>query len=274
MAENNMNKLDKKDVRRGWWEYERNALTVFGYERLAAPGMTMSMTPIAEKFYKDDKEGEKNLYRRHKVFYNSEHWIGAIIPGIVLSMEERKANGHDVPDELIQNIKVGLMGPMAGIGDSITQGTLFPIILSIAIGLSGATGSLLGPIVALLGLWLVPTVLSYYFYHLGYNLGASAIDKVMGKQMAKIQDTMSVLGLIVTGAITASYVNVDLALTYTSAETSVAIQSILDSIFPKLLPVGLVLLGYYLITKKQFSAVKFILLLLVIAVVGVLFGIL
>lgn len=267
-------KLTPKEVNQSWWLFYRNALSVFGYERLQGPGMTLQMLPLAHKYYADDEEARKNLYRRHKVFYNSEQWVGAIIPGIVLSLEESKANGEDISDEFIQNIKVGLMGPMAGIGDSITQGTIFPILLSIAIGLTGQGGSLIGPIFAFLTIWLVPTGLSYYFYHLGYKLGANAIDKVMGPGMAKIQDAMSVLGLIVTGALTASYVNVNLKLAYTSAQTTVSIQSVLDSIFPKLLPVGVVLLGYYLITKKQYTAVKLILILLAIAVCGVILGIL
>lgn len=267
-------KLTKKELNQCWYGYFKYALTVFGYERLQAPGMTLAQYPIIKKFYKDDEEGKKAVLNRHRVFYNSEMWIGALIPGIVVSMEESIANGSEISDEFIQNIKVGLMGPLAGIGDSITQGTIFPIVLSIAIGLTGESGSLIGPIFALLGLFLIPTGLSYYFFHLGYHLGSDAIDKVMGPKMAKIQEAMSVLGLTVTGAITASYVSVNLALTYTSAETEIAIQSILDGMFPNLLSVGLVLLGYYLMTRKKFTAVKFILLLVVIAVVGVVSGIL
>jgi len=269
-----MIKLDKNEVNRAWWNWYRNALTVFGYERLQAPGMTLTMLPIADKFYADDPEARKALFMRHRVFYNSEAWIGAIIPGITLSLEESKANGKDVSDDFIQNLKVGLMGPMAGIGDSITQGTLFPILTSIAIGLAGDNGSMLGPVFCLLTIWLVPTAISWYFFHYGYKLGSNAIDKVMGSAMAKIQDALAVLGLIVTGAITATYVSVNLGLTFVSAETEISIQSILDGICPSILPVAVVLLGYYLMTKKQLSAIKFIGILVIIAVVGVLLGIL
>lgn len=270
----NEQKLSKKELNRSWWLWFKYALTVFGYERLQGPGMTLAQLPVIEKFYKNDEAGKKAVLERHRVFYNSEMWIGAIVPGIVVSMEESIANGKEITDEFIQNIKVGLMGPLAGIGDSITQGTIFPIILSVAIGLTGENGAMIGPLFALLGLFFIPMGLSYYFFHLGYHLGSDAIDKVMGPKMAKIQEAMSVLGLTVTGAITASYVTMNLALTYTSAETEISIQGLLDGIFPKLLSMGIVVLGYYLITRKKFTAVKLILLLLVIAVVGVLFGIL
>lgn len=267
-------KLTKKELNRSWWLFFKYALTVFGYERLQAPGMTLAQLPIIKKFYKDDEEGKKNVLKRHRVFYNSDMWIGALVPGIVVSMEENIANGKKISSEFIQNIKIGLMGPLAGIGDSIMQGTLFPIILSIAIGLTGESGSIIGPMFALLGLFLVPMAVSYYFFHLGYRLGSEAIDKVMGPKMAKIQEAMSVLGLTVTGAITASYVKLNLALTFTGKGTEINIQSILDSMFPNLLSVGIVMLGYYLMTRKKFTAIKFICLLLIIAIVGVVLGIL
>ncbi len=266
-------KLTKQEVRRSWFLWWKYCLCVFGFERLQAPGMTLAQLPVIEKFYKNNEEGKKAVLNRHRVFYNTEPNFGAMVTGMVLSFEENIANGKEISDDFIQNVKVGLMGPFAGIGDAINQATIPPIVLSIAIGLS-AGGSFAGPLFATILLPIYTTLINYYFFHLGYNLGENAVDMVLGEKMAAIQEAMSVLGLTVTGAVTANYVNVNLALTYTSEQTTVALQSILDGIFPNLLEIGLVLLGFWLLTKKKFNAIKLILILLVIAIVGVVTGIL
>jgi mannose/fructose/N-acetylgalactosamine-specific phosphotransferase system component IID len=111
-------------------------------------------------------------------------------------------------------------------------------------------------------------------FNLGYNVGESSIETVLGEKMAMMQQAISVLGLTVTGAITATYVNMNLTLTYTSDLTTVDIQSVLDSIFPKLLPVSLVFLGYWLISKKHVSPLKLMGIFVLIAIVGSLIGIL
>ncbi len=266
-------KLSKQEVRKSWYLWWKYCLAVFGFERLQAPGMTLAQLPIIEKFYKNNEEGKIALLNRHRAFYNTEPNFGALVTGMVLSFEENIANGKEISDDFIQNVKIGLMGPFAGIGDAITQATIPPIVLSIAIGLS-AGGSLAGPLFALIVLSLLPTIISYYFFHLGYNLGENAVDMVLGEKMAALQEAMSVLGLTVTGAVTANYVNVNLALSYTSEQTTVSFQSILDGIFPNILEIGLVLLGFWLLTKKKINAIKLIVILLMIAIVGVVTGIL
>lgn len=265
--------LTKKELRRSWFLWWKYCLCVFGFERLQAPGMTLAQLPIIEKYYKDDKDGMKRVLNRHRVFYNTEPQTGAIITGMVVSFEENIANGKEISDDFIQNVKVGLMGPFAGIGDSIMQATVPPIVTSIAIGLS-AGGSIIGPIFSVVWTLVFSCFVSYTCFNLGYRLGEDAIDYILGPKMAAIQDAMSVLGLTVTGAITASYVSMNLALTYQNDMTTVSVQNILDGIFPKLLPIGLVFLGYWLMTKKKWNAIHMILLLLGVSIVGVLLGIL
>ena len=100
------------------------------------------MAPIIEKLYGDDPEEYKAALERHMEFYNTEPHFGGVINGMVIAMEEQRANGAEISDEAINGIKTGLMGPFAGIGDTLWQGTLTPILLSIGISLS-AGGSLL-----------------------------------------------------------------------------------------------------------------------------------
>lgn len=107
----------------------------------------------------------------------------------------------------------------------------------------------------------------------GYKSGQEAIHKLLGKQMAKIQDAMSVLGLTVVGAITASYVNFTITAQYTSKYSTINFQEVLDGIFPKLIPMCLVLLGFYLLKFKKFSAIKLIGVYLIISILLGLIGI-
>lgn len=272
MSTNESTKLTKKEVDKIWWTWFKYALTVFGYERFQAPGFTLSMLPIFQKYYANDNEKMVAALKRHAVFYNTNINVGGVVNGIVASMEVEKANGADISNDLIQNIKVGLMGPLAGIGDAITQATVPPIVLSIAIGLS-ANGSILGAVFAVVVLYVFAMLLTRFTFMQGYKSGQEAIHKLLGKQMAKIQDAMSVLGLTVVGAITASYVNFTITAQYTSKYSTINFQEVLDGIFPKLIPMCLVLLGFYLLKFKKFSAIKLIGVYLIISILLGLIGI-
>ncbi len=99
-------------------------------------GIVYSLIPLWNKYY--DKAKKFAAMKRHTHFYNTEMQVGALIQGITVGLEEQKALGKDVSDDVIRANKVGLMGPIAGIGDSILVGVIIPILLSIAISLSSA----------------------------------------------------------------------------------------------------------------------------------------
>ena len=127
--------ITEKDVKNSWLYYYIVAEMGISYERL-------QLLPILQKLY-PDQEDLKQAIKRHLVFYNTEAVYGAPINGIVIAMEEQKARGADIDDDTITGIKTGLMGPMAGIGDSIDWATLKPIIFGLAVTLS-TNGSVLG----------------------------------------------------------------------------------------------------------------------------------
>ena len=127
MGEMNMNqttqpevskKLTKKDITKSMWIYYAGAELSNSYERLQSLVFCASMTPILKKLYSTDEELSEAL-KRHLVFFNTEGILGAIIQGIVISMEEQKSNGENITDDAITGIKTGLMGPVAGMGDAI-----------------------------------------------------------------------------------------------------------------------------------------------------------
>ena len=102
------------------------------YERLQALAFCNAIAKALKKLYKDDEEAYKEALKRHLQFYNSEGTLGALIHGVTLSMEEQKAMGNEIPGEVITGLKTGLMGPIAGIGDTIVPGTVKPIVFALA----------------------------------------------------------------------------------------------------------------------------------------------
>lgn len=255
--------VSQKTLDKTWWTWFKYCLGVFGFERLEGPGFALSMIPLVKELYKDDKEKQTAAIKRHSVFFNTHPYLGGLITGIVASMEIEKANGGDITEEMIDNLKVGMMGPVAGIGDSLFQATLYPIVFSIAIGLS-AGGNPLGAIFTVATVFFLQLFVTRFTFYQGLKLGQEAFQALLGEAMEKIQSAMAVLGLTVMGAITAQFVNFNLKLSYKSSMNEVDFQEILDSIFPNLLPIGLVLLGFYLLRRRNISAIKLILVYVII----------
>lgn len=265
-----MSKLTKKDIKKCYVNWITFALGCQNMERMMAPAWVRMFGLVADKLY--DKEEDKiALLERHTQFFNTEEAMGAIIPGIVLGMEEKKAEGEDIPEEVIQSTKTALMGPFAGMGDSIIGGTFRPILCSIALGLSATTGSLSGPLfycVAWLGVMVFGT---WFLFSRGYKLGINAADVLFtGGRKDIITRIANIVGMVVVGAISAQYVSAISGWSYTSGEMVITLQGILDNIFPGLLPLGLTLFAWYLLDKKNMKIGKVFLIFIVIAVIAAL----
>ncbi len=270
MADNNNKKiLSKKDVRKCYWSWMFWNLSVQNMERMQAPAIIRMLGIVKDKFYPNNKEQQKELLERHKPFFNTEPYVGSIVPGIVLGMEEEKAKGNDISPDLITGVKTALMGPFAGIGDSLMPGTLIPILLSIGLGISKESGSVLGPLfyaVAFLGIMLP---LTWFLFNRGYKMGVNAAQYVLsGGIKDKITNSITIIGIMVAGAISAMYVNLKTGLVFTSGEMSLDLNNVLEGLFPNLLTLLLGLVTYYLIAKKKMSMGKVFLIYLALAVIG------
>lgn len=269
-----MSKLTKKDLWKCYSYWMMYALSCQNMERMEAPAFAGMMGKVAKKLY-DDPESQKKLLLRHTQFYNTQPMVGVMINGIVLGMEEQKALGEDVPDELIASIKTALMGPFAGVGDSLFIGTLIPILLSIALGLVGESGSIAGPIfyiVAWLGIMLPFTWLTFHF---GYNSGVHAIQTLFDSGIKdKVVRFANLVGIIIVGCISAQYVNIKIGYQYVSGDMTMDIQKVLDGIMPGLLPLLLTLFVWLLMEKKQWKMGRVFILVFVIALLGRMTGIL
>lgn len=123
--------LSKKAIRKAYLDW---CFLIFLYKTLNSmegPAIVKMLADVREEIYPNDKEAQKEMLERHTIFFNTEPNLGSIVPGIVLGMEYEMAQGGDVQPEFINSIKTALMGPFAGIGDSLLPGTLCPILLSL-----------------------------------------------------------------------------------------------------------------------------------------------
>lgn len=267
-------KLSKKALSKSFHNWYYGHLTCFSQEHMQTFGYLCAMLPLVEELYdnEDDKAKAMNTYT---AFFNTEPQLGSVIVGITAGLEEARASGQDdVDEETINGLRAGLMGPIAGIGDSLVVGTVIPILLGIAMGMSTG-GSPLGAIFYIIVWNLFAYFGMKFMYFKGYGLGGKAVDFLIGAQGEALRDAITTLGGIVIGAVSATWVSVKTSLELISAETGeayVVLQDQLDAVFPGLLTTLFIIFCWFLMAKKQMSPIKVMLLLVVIAFVGVLVG--
>ena len=266
--------LSKKDLVNSYKYWMRFALSGQNMERMEGPGFAGMIARVADKLYPNDIEKQKELVKRHTTFYNTQPMVGTVVNGIILGMEEKKALGEDVPDELIQTTKTALMGPLAGIGDSLFIGTLIPILLSIGLGLVGENGSIAGPIFYMVTWCAIMFAFSWFTFIYGYKLGTDAIKLISENGIKdKVVRFASIVGLVVTGCVTATYVKFGITWNFVSGEMTKSVQSVLDGLFPGLLPLLLTLACYYLMDKKKAGLGALFVVIFLIALFGKVTGI-
>ena len=233
-------KVTQQDLDKAWWNWMFFWASAFSMERMQSISFIHCLSPVLKKFYGDDKEGMTSALKRHMVFFNTEPQTGVIANGVTIALEEQRFNGAPIDDEMINAVKAGIMGPMAGIGDSMIPGTLIPILLAIGMGMS-QDGSPLGAIFYMVAYLAIILSLSHWLFNLGYKYGTEVMGELASGSFRKVTSTMAVLGLVVSGGIGASIISLSTPLGFASGELAVSLQSTLDSIFPSLLPLILTL---------------------------------
>jgi PTS system mannose-specific IID component len=254
-------------------------------ESMLGMAFGQSMAPVIDELY-DKKEDKSAALKRHITLFNTESQVGSICNGIVCGLEEANANGSCTP-ELINSVKVALIGPTSAIGDSLWVATIIPILLTICLSIAQTSQTIawLGPVVYMVIYPIGTCILSWKLFKLGYKSGIEGMQGFMSTgKLDKLTDTMTVLGLTVVGALTAAFVNCTLPVkivkdVFDAAKGEVLknqvifdADKILNSIFPKLLPLCLTLVVYYLYSKKKWSPLKLMGIILVIACILTLIG--
>lgn len=237
----------------------------FNYERMQAAGWLWGILPGLEKIH-TNKEDLSASMTHNLEFFNTHPFLVTFVMGIVLSLEQQKADINT-----IRAVRVAAMGPLGGIGDALFWFTLVPITAGITAGMA-IDGSFAGPILYFLITFGVQMGLRFWLMYWSYSLGTSAIG-VLTKNAKEFTHAASMLGVFVVGALTCNYGGTKLGMVIPNGEKPIDVQALLDGILPALIPLGLTLMCYTLIKKKNWSPIKCIGLLLVIGIVGGFLGI-
>ena len=244
----------------------------FIYSRLQAIGWCRSMLPAIEKLYDTDEE-RCAAVNRHLEFFNSNPEFSTFSMGISASMEEQNAVEQGFDTASINNVKAGLMGPLAGIGDSFWWG----IVKTVASGIGcqfAMQGNVLGPILFLLVFNIPHWAIRYILTFKGYELGHRVLDMMAESDIIeKISLCAGILGMMVIGAMTCDMISVSTPLVFNMAnEVTLEVQAVLDEILPNLLPL-LTMLGVAELLKRKVKVIPLIFGLLAFGIVFNLLGI-
>lgn len=267
-------KLTKHDIRKLFW-YSQAFVSGFNYEKEEAPGFVFSMMPVVEKVYSTEEE-KKEAYRRHTELFLTEARLSHLVIGITAAMEEQNAMDEDFDADSINAVKTALMGPLAGIGDSLYHGTLRPLIAGLAVSIIAASNytSALGAVLFLLVMAGVGQALRYFGIVKGYEKGVGLVAALQSNGIIqKLTKYAGIVACVVIGGWIPSLVWLSIPWSYTAGETVVSLQSTLDSMMPNLLPLCVTLLCYRMLNKKM-SPVVLMILLMVVGVVLYALGIL
>lgn len=233
------------------------------YTRMEGLSYGWALAPMLQKIYANEPHRYLESLKRNSQFFNTNQHIAPFIMGLTLSMEKENAANPDFDTSSINGIKVALMGPFAGIGDSFFYGVLRIIATGVAIGLA-SQGNLLGPLLFLLIYNIPSLLLRYYAGVAGYRLGSKYItEATQSGLLGCITRASTIMGLMMVGAMSASMVKFTTTFKTTIAGQPFVLQDILDKICVGLIPLLLVLLCLKLLNKKV-SPNKVLIMLIVI----------
>ncbi|TFH53289.1 PTS mannose transporter subunit IID [Actinomyces viscosus] len=264
--------LTTRDLRRMYWR-STFLLASFNFERMQAMGFCYTLMPAIRKFYRGDKAAEAAALKRHLEFYNTHPWISSVVFGVTAAMEEQKSKGEEITEETITSVKVGLMGPLAGVGDPIFWGTARPVLAALGASLA-INGSIVGPLLFFVGINLLRVLTRWYGLKFGYERGTEMVTEVGGGQLKKITQMAAIMGLFVMGALVSKWTTIKFPTVVsevTDPDTEIVkvttVQSILDQLLPGLAALGLTFLCMWLLNKKV-NALWIILGMFVVGILG------
>lgn len=242
-------------------------------ENFYGTGFCVAAQPCLEELYGKDPEAYKAALHRHLVPYITEPTWGACIEGAAMAMEEQIANGADIDPNAVVAVRTGLMGPFAGLGDTINGYIIKPIVNSIGISMALA-GNPIGVFPAFWPLIFQNLIVGYNMFDLGYKLGKNSLLMLLrGGWIEKLMVGAGILGMTMMGGLTSKYVKLKTVVEFTlSSGETYTLQSYLDKLLPGLLPLTLFFVSYWYMSKKNSNFTKLIMIFFAIALVGSLIG--
>lgn len=231
----------------------------WNFERMQALGFCFSMIPVIRRLYQNNSNAQKEAIKRHLEFFNTHPYAAAPILGVIMAMEEQKANNHEenctISDASINGLKIGLMGPLAGIGDPVFWGTIRPILSALGAGIA-MSGSILGPFLFYILFNTFRLTIRYYGIIYGYKKGMNIVNDMKGNFLKKLTEGSSILGLFVMGALVNkwTHINIPCVLSRNTDDNGdiiiTTVQNILDQLMPGCIPLLLTFLCMWLLNKK------------------------
>ena len=296
--------LSQSDRRKVWWR-----LTFlqgsWNYERMQNLGWAYALMPAIKKLY-TTKEDRAAALERHLEFFNTHPYVAAPIMGVTMALEEERANGAEIDDTAIQGVKIGMMGPLAGVGDPVFWYTVRPILGALGASLALA-GNIMGPIIFFLGWNIIRMAFLWYTQEVGYRAGSNITKDLSGGIIQKITIGASILGMFILAVLVERWVSVAFTinlpsttlsegayinfpkgdvtgpqlqkilgevasgLSLTSEQTN-TLQGQLDSLIPGLMGLLLTFLCMWLL-KKKISPITIIIALFIVGIAARFFGI-
>ncbi|SDJ11234.1 PTS system mannose/fructose/sorbose family transporter subunit IID [Streptococcus equinus] len=296
--------LSKSDRQKVWWR-STFLQGSWNYERMQNLGWAYALIPAIKKLY-TTKEDRAAALERHLEFFNTHPYVAAPIMGVTLALEEERANGAEIDDTAIQGVKIGMMGPLAGVGDPVFWFTVRPILGALGASLAMA-GNIVGPLLFFFGWNIIRMAFLWYTQELGYRAGSEITKDLSGGIIQKITKGASILGMFILAVLVERWVSITFAVQLPStklsegayiefpkgnvtgtelqgilgkvadglslsAEKTNTLQAQLDSLIPGLMGLLLTFLCMWLL-KKKVSPITIIIALFVVGIVARFFGI-
>ncbi|WP_446813631.1 PTS system mannose/fructose/sorbose family transporter subunit IID [Streptococcus macedonicus] len=296
--------LSKSDRKKVWWR-STFLQGSWNYERMQNLGWAYALIPAIKKLY-TSKEDQAAALQRHLEFFNTHPYVAAPIIGVTLALEEERANGAEIDDTAIQGVKIGMMGPLAGVGDPVFWFTIRPILGALGASLAMA-GNIVGPLLFFFGWNIIRMAFLWYTQELGYRAGSEITKDLSSGIIQKITKGASILGMFILAVLVERWVSitftvnlpstqlsegayivfpkgsvtgtelqgilVDVAngLSLTSTQTN-TLQGQLDSLIPGLMGLLLTFFCMWLL-KKKVSPITIIIGLFIVGIIARFFGI-
>lgn len=198
--------LSKSDRQKVWWR-SQFLQGSWNYERMQNLGWAYALIPAIKKLY-TKKEDQAAALERHLEFFNTHPYVAAPIMGVTLALEEERANGTEIDDAAIQGVKIGMMGPLAGIGDPVFWFTVRPILGALGASLA-STGNIMGPLIFFLGWNLIRMGFLWYTQEFGYRAGSEITKDMSGGILKDITKGASILGMFILAVLVERWVSIN-----------------------------------------------------------------
>ncbi|HEM4695054.1 TPA: PTS mannose/fructose/sorbose transporter family subunit IID [Streptococcus suis] len=198
--------LSVSDRKKVWWR-STFLQGSWNYERMQNLGWAYAMIPAIKKLY-TKKEDQAAALERHLEFFNTHPYVASPILGVTLALEEERANGAEIDDTAIQGVKIGMMGPLAGIGDPVFWFTVRPILGALGASLA-QSGNIIGPIIFFFGWNAIRMAFLWYTQEFGYKAGSEITKDMSGGILQDITKGASILGMFILAVLVQRWVSIN-----------------------------------------------------------------